>query len=533
MADRIIINGNVWTGNPAKPEAGAVALRGDRILFVGTNSEVKKAARAGAEIIDAGGALVLPGFIDSHVHFISGGFSLLGLRLRDVDSREEFVRSVADGAAGLPKGEWIRNGEWDHQMFHPVELPRKEWIDPVTPDHPVCLSRIDMHMVLANSLALKLAGIDRNTPTPHGGEIVKDPATGEPTGILKDAASDLVFRAIPPATPAQKRRAAEAALAEAAARGVASVHDVSGEEGFDVYQDLFREGRLTTRVYFYVPISTIDRVLDFNMKTGFGNEMLRFGGLKGFADGSLGSQTAYFDAPYSDDPRTAGLLASGMFPEGLMERRVQAAAAACLQTAIHAIGDRANAEILDIYERTERNGRAVPRPRIEHAQHLRPADFARFARLDVIASVQPYHLIDDGRWAEAKIGPVRAETTYAFRSFLEAGATLAFGSDWPVAPMDPVMGIYAAVTRATLDGTHPGGWIPAQKITVEEAVRAYTAGAAFAEFAEKEKGMIAAGMLADLVILDSDIFRIAPERIKEARVVRTICGGRTTFAYAS
>ncbi len=529
MADQILINGNIWTGDPAQPAAEAVALRGDRILLVGSNAEVKKAAGPGARIIDVKGALVLPGFIDSHVHFMSGGSSLLSLQLRDADSKEEFARRIAAKAAELPKGEWIQNGEWDHQMFRPVELPRKEWIDAVTPDHPVCVSRIDMHMILANSLALQLAGIDRTTPTPPGGEIVKDPVTGEPTGILKDAASDLVFRVIPPATSAQKRRAAEASLKAAAAKGVTSVHDVSGEEGFDIYQDLLRAGLLTTRIYFYVPIATIDRVLDFKLKTGFGNGVLRFGGMKGFADGSLGSQTAYFDAPFSDDPTTSGLLAAGMFPEGIMEKRIGAAASAGLQTAIHAIGDRANAMILDLYEKQAASGSVVPRPRIEHAQHLRPADFARFARLGIIASVQPYHLIDDGRWADAKIGSVRAESTYAFRSFLSAGAVLAFGSDWPVAPMDPLMGIYAAVTRATLDGKKPGGWIPAQKITVEEAVRAFTAGAAFAEFAEGEKGTLEAGKLADLVVLDTDIFRVAPERIREAKVLRTICGGKTTY----
>ncbi len=529
MADQIILNGNVWTGDPVRPTAQAVALRGDRIWLVGANAEIERAARPGAEVIDAGGALVLPGFIDSHVHFMSGGFGLLSLQLRDADSKEEFVRRIAARAADLPKGEWIQNGEWDHQLFRPVELPRKEWIDSATPDHPVCVSRIDMHMILANSLALRLAGIDRNTPTPSGGEIVKDPDTGEPTGILKDAASDLVFRVIPRPGPAARRRAAEASLKAAAAKGVTSVQDVSGEEGLDIYEALLREGRLTTRIYYYVPIATLDRVPASGLKTGSGNEWLRFGGMKGFSDGSLGSQTAYFDAPYSDDPTTAGLLAAGMFPEGIMEKRIRAAAAAGLQTAIHAIGDRANAEILDIYERAAHDGLTVPRPRIEHAQHLRPADFARFARLGVVASVQPYHLIDDGRWADAKIGPIRAESTYGFQSFLAAGATLAFGSDWPVAPMDPIMGIYAAVTRATLDGRRPGGWIPSQKISVEDAVRAFTAGAAFTEFAEGEKGTISAGKLADLVLLDTDLFQVAPERIRDARILRTICGGRTTY----
>jgi len=530
MADQIIVNGNIWTGDSSRPRAEALAIRGDRLLAVGSTVEVQKTAGPNTKTIDAGGALVLPGFIDSHVHFMNGGFALLGLQLRDADSKAEFVRRIAAHARELPKGEWIQNGDWDHQRFTPVELPRKEWIDAVTPDHPVCVNRLDGHMILANSAALRAAGLDRSTPVPPGGEIVKDPANGEPTGILKDAAMDLIYARIPPPSAIQKKRAAETAMRAAAEKGVTSVHDVSGEVGIEIYQELLREGALTTRIYYYLPIADSARTIGLSLRTGAGNATLRFAGLKGFADGSLGSLTAFFDAPYSDDPKTSGLPAAAMFPEGDMEKRIQAADKAGIQTAIHAIGDRTNAIILDIYERTiGQNGPRGRRLRIEHAQHLRPADFARFGTLGVVASVQPAHLIDDGRWAEAKIGPVRAATTYAFRSFLEARVALAFGSDWPVAPMDPILGIYAAVTRMTLDGKHPDGWVPAQKISVEDAVRAFTAGGAYAEFSENEKGTLTPGKLADLVLLNRDIFRIAPEQIREARVVATILGGRIIF----
>ena len=530
MADKILVNGRIWTADPARPWAEAAALRDGRILAVGPEADIRKTAGPATEVLDAGGGFVLPGFIDSHVHFVNGGFSAMNVELRDARSKAEFIRRIAEKAKTLPKGEWILNGEWDHQRFTPVELPRREWIDAVTPDHPVCVNRLDGHMVLANSLALKLGGVTKATAAPAGGEIVRDSATGEPTGIFKDAAMDLVMAKIPDPSPAQVRRAVEAAQALAAEKGVTSVHDVSGEAGFGVYQDLLREGRLKTRISFYVPIASAETVIRLQLKPGFGNDRLRFLGLKGFADGSLGSSTAYFFEPYLDDPRTSGLLHGQMFPEGVMEKRILAAERAGLQVAIHAIGDRANAIILDIFEKAAAEGGARDRRfRIEHAQHLRPADIARFGRLGVVASVQPYQIIDDGRWAETKIGPGRAKTTYAFRSLLEAGARPAFGSDWPVAPMDPVMGIYAAVTRRTLDEKNPDGWVPDQKIPLEEALRGFTINAAFAEFAEADKGSIAPGKLADFVVLDRDLFRIKAEEIREVRVIRTIVGGEVVF----
>ncbi len=530
MADKILINGRIWTGDTARPWAEAAAVRDGRIAAVGATADIRSLAGPATEVLDSGGGLVLPGFIDSHVHFVNGGFSAAGVQLRGARSRAELVRRIAAKAGSLPKGEWILNGEWDHQLFDPIELPRRDWIDAATPDHPVCVNRLDEHMVLANSLALKLAGVTKATPVPPGGEIVKDAATGEPTGILKDAAMDLVMSLIPDPSPAQTRRAVEAAMAAAAEKGITSVHDVSGEAGFPIYQDLLREGKLRTRISFYLPLTAAPSVLAFGLKPAFGNDRLKFMGLKGFSDGSLGSATAYFFEPYADDPRTSGLLHGQMFPEGIMERRVLAADKAGLQVALHAIGDRANALVLDIFEKTAAAGGPRDRRfRIEHAQHLRPEDAARFGRLRVIASVQPYHLIDDGRWAEKKIGAARVRMAYPYKSLLDAGATLAFGSDWPVAPMDPVMGIYAAVTRRTLDGKNPDGWGPGQKIPLEEAIKGYTSNAAFAEFAERDKGLIAPGRLADFVVLDRDLFRIPAEEILEAGVRMTIVGGEAVF----
>ena len=530
MADQIIINGDIHTQDYDLPRAEALAMSGSLILAVGSNEKIRGLARPETQIIDAAGALVLPGFIDSHVHFMKGGLSLLGLSLRNATSREQFVWRVKLAAMDVPEGDWILNGGWDQRSFRPVEWPRKEWIDPVTPDRPVCLDRFDEHMVLVNSLALRLAGITRETPDPPGGEIVRDPATGEPTGLLKDAAMDCVLSRIP-ARPKERRRwAVRAAVKAAAARGVTSVHDVSGLEGLDIYTELYWGGELGVWIYFYAPIDTIESAQRLAPLKLCASDRLRFGGLKGFVDGSLGSQTALFDEPYLDHPENRGVLAAEMFPEGLMEDRVAAADKAGLQTAIHAIGDRANGLLLDIYERViGKRGARDRRFRVEHAQHLRPADLSRFARLGVVASVQPYHLAEDGGWAEDLIGPERAQRTYAFKSLLNAGTVLAFGSDWPVAPLDPLAGIWAAVTRTTLDGRHPDGWIPEQKVSISKAVRAFTIGGAYAEFAEKDKGTLTAGKTADIVILDTDIFRGDPGRIREAKIVRTICGGETTY----
>jgi len=531
MADLALLGGSVWTGDGGRPWAEAVAVRGDRIVAVGTSKDIRRLIGRETMVIDLGKTLAVPGFIDSHTHFLDGGFALLSIRLREAKSRDDFVARIRDKAAELAKGEWILNGDWDHQQFDPPELPSRDWIDAVTPENPVCVNRHDGHMVLANSLALKLAGITARTPAPAGGEILKDPRTGEPTGILKDAAMELVTRQIPGPPFGAKLKAAEAALRLASENGVTSTHDMAyGTGNLTVYRELLDSGKLTCRIFLYVPIVEVEAFSRLSLKTPFGNDFLKIGGLKGFVDGSLGSATALFFEPYTDNPNVSGLFHPDMIPESLMEQRIRAADAAGLQVAVHAIGDRANAVLLDIFEKViTQNGPRDRRWRIEHAQHLRLEDMGRMARLGIIASVQPYHAIDDGRWAEQKIGPERCRTTYAFRSLLDKGVRLAAGSDWTVAPLDPLAGIYAAVTRRTTDGKHPEGWYPEQKISLEEALHAYTTNGAYTEFAEMSKGMIKEGFLADFVVLDRNIFEVPIEKIVEARVKTTIVGGRIVF----
>ena len=534
MADLILINGSVWTVNSAQPRAEAVALRGHTIAAVGKTQEIKKLAGTKTKVIDLKGALVLPGFIDSHTHFLEGGFSLSSIQLRDVFSRDGFVKRIEEKARGLEKGEWILHGNWDHEQFTPPELPRKEWIDAVSPENPVCVSRYDEHIALANSLALKVAGITKDTKSPEGGEIQKDPKTGEPTGILRDAAIDLVMRHAPKPSPKARLEAAESALRHAREVGVTSVHDMADESSFeaclDTYLELLKVGQLTARITLYIPISRMDLIEKLRLQVPPENGWVKVGGLKGFVDGGLGASTAYFFEPYKDDPRNFGLLAPQMFPEGIMEKRALEADSSGLQLAIHAIGDRANFIILNIFEKTAaQNGRRDRRWRVEHAQHLRPEDIGRFGGLGVIASVQPFHAIDDGRWAETKIGQERCRTTYAFKSLLDSGATLALGSDWPVAPLNPLIGIYAAVTRQTTDGKNPDGWFPEQKIPLEDAIRGFTRNGAYAEFSEEIKGSIEAGKWGDLVVLDRNILEIPPEEIQEAKVTLTIVGGKIVY----
>jgi len=530
MADLVFVNGRVWTGDAARPRAEAVAVRDGKIVAVGTTAELRALFPSGAELVDLGGSLILPGFIDSHTHFLAGGFALKSIQLRDAKSREDFIARIAAKARELGPGRWIVNGDWDHQRFTPVELPWKDWIDDATPDNPVCVNRLDGHMVLVNSLALEMAGVTKDTPAPPGGEIGKDPATGKLTGILKDTAMDLVYAKIPEPSFAEKLEAAEASLRHAAENGVTSVHEMADASSFEVFQELARRGRLTTRVHVYIPITEVDALARLKVKSPFGGPCLKLAGLKGFMDGSLGSATALFFEPYADDPKTSGLLHGQMFPAGVMEGRILEADRAGLQLAIHAIGDRANSLLLDMYEKAVAvNGPRDRRWRVEHAQHLRPGDIPRFGKLGLVAAVQPYHLIDDGRWAELKIGPERVRTTYPFESLRRTGAVLVFGSDWTVAPLSPILGIYAAVTRRTLDGKNPGGWVPDEKVSVEEAIRAYTVNGAWAEFAEGTKGTIEAGKLADLIVLDRDILAVPPEEIVRARVRMTVFAGRIIY----
>jgi len=529
-ADLVILHGKVWTVDKAHPQAEAVAVIGSRIVAVGSDAEIRSWAGPGTNTIDAQGKSVLPGFNDAHVHFTSGGSEVSGVKLRDAATPKVFASRIAEHARKLSKGEWMTGGTWDHELWGGTPLPSHDWVDAATPENPVFVTRYDGHMAMANALAMKLAGVTRATKDPPGGTVVRD-AQGNPTGLMKDAAMGLITRAIPAETEEQLLRDARAGMNEARRNGVTTIQDISSAADVRVYQVLEKRGELTLRVYCIAPLPQWEAPARTGIRAGFGDEWIHLGALKGFADGSLGSTTALFDQPYSDAPGTSGLPNAMMLPEGNMLKMALGADKAGLQLAVHAIGDKANATMLDVYEQVEKQNGARPdrRWRIEHAQHLRPADFERFAKLGVIASVQPYHAIDDGRWAEKRIGHERCKTTYAFKTLLDHGVRLAFGSDWTVAPLSPLLGIYAAVTRATLDGKNPGGWFPEQKLTVAEAVEAFTMGSAYAEFRETEKGSLTVGKFADIVILDADLFAVAPEKIKDAVVSHTIVGGKVVY----
>ena len=528
-ADLILQSGRIWTGDETRPEAQALAVRGGRIVAVGRNAEMALFHGPSTVVIDAKGRRVLPGLIDAHTHMSMGGFNLLAVDLRYAKDETEFTRKLAEFARSRPAGVWLTDGTWDHEQWRPARLPTKALLDPATGDRPACLSRTDGHMMVCNSLALKLAGITRETPDPPGGVIVRD-ASGEPAGVLKDAAMDAVWKVRPARTRAELEQALRTALQHAARFGVTSVQDLSGLDDLTVYESLREKGELTARVSFRPSLTIWEQARDRKAKLRE-DEWLRLGGVKGFVDGALGSSTAVFFEPYTQDPSTRGVYAAEAIPLSQMEERIAAADAAGMPVEVHAIGDRANAEILDIFERVaKKNGPRDRRFRVEHAQHLRPQEIRRFAALGVIPSMQPYHAIDDGRWAEKRIGRERCRGTYAFRSLLDAKARLAFGSDWDVAPISPLQGVYAAVTRRTLDEKNPRGWIPEQKITVAEALRAYTANAAYAAFEEKEKGSLAVGKLADFVILARDPFAVAPEEIGRIDVERTVVGGKTVYS---
>lgn len=525
-ASLVVTGARVWTGDSDNPWAEAIASRGETILAVGRADDVEALIGDDTVVIRSQGGMLVPGFIDAHVHFLTGGMTLASVRLRDARTREEFTARIGQFAATIEPGEWIQGGSWDHENWG-GELPRRDWIDAVTPANPVWVTRLDLHMGLANSIALDLAGINSATPDVEGGTIVRD-RNGNPTGILKDNAMSLMQAAIPPPGDAQLDRAVEAASRHVASNGVTTVHDMDGWHSLAACRRARSGGRLLTRIYSVVPLADWSRLRDEVSEGGRGDDWIRIGGLKGFMDGSLGSHTAAFFEPFNDTPGDRGFLINDVDD---IESWVAGADNARLHVMVHAIGDRAIRSLLDIYSDV---AQAHPdrdrRFRIEHAQHVHPDDIARFASQDVIASMQPYHAIDDGRWAEKVIGHERSRTTYAFRSLIDSGAHVAFGSDWTVAPAAPIEGIYAAVTRRTLDDAHPDGWIPEQKITVEEALSAYTSEAAYASFEEESKGMLRPGMLADFVLLDRVLTEIPSPDILKTRVLKTIVGGRVVYS---
>jgi predicted amidohydrolase YtcJ len=530
-ADLILTGGIVWAGGAAgSVPAEGVAVRDGRIVAVGTTERVRRYLGPRTREIDLAGRLAVPGLIDDHTHFSTGGFQLGSINLRDAHTTADFVRRIAVWSRDLTPGRWITGGDWDHEAWAGAALPRREWIDSVTGDHPVAVNRLDGHMILANTKALELAGITRVTPDPPGGTIVRDPRNGRPTGILKDEAMALVTSHIPPPTEAERDEAFRRAQAHALARGVTMIQDMGSWEDLATWRRARDAGELRLRIYALVPLDTWERLRDLVGRDGRGGDHLRWGGLKGFVDGSLGSTTAWFYEPYSDAPGTSGLVVTDT---AKLRQWIRDADGAGLQVAMHAIGDHANDWMLETFAWVvEQNGARDRRFRIEHAQHLTSAAIPRFAELGVLPSMQPYHAIDDGRWAEKRIGAERARTTYAFRSLLDAGAGLMFGSDWTVAPIDPLLGIYAAVTRRTIDDAHPGGWVPAQKITVEEALRAYTSANARGSFRERDLGTLEEGKLADIVVLSENILTGNPVRIPDVRVDYTIIGGDIVYTRA-
>jgi predicted amidohydrolase YtcJ len=535
--DLILTNGKIWTGHNSPAEVEALAISGSTVAATGTSSEILRRRSSATEVIDLKGRRVTPGFNDAHLHFYLGGRSLSSVQLRDARDDGEFRRRIESFAASRPEGDWILGGSWDPEGWPSGKLPSCDLIDAVTPRHPVFVTRLDGHTALANSLAMRLAGIDRNTPDVPGGVILRD-AAGNPTGIFLDAAKALIERAVPAPSHEQIIEAVRAAQKHVAKHGVTSVQDMGligtyelWPEVLRVYHCLLRRGELQTRISAHHPLAKWRDVLELRAAGSADPRKLRIAALKGFADGSLGSATAWFFDPYTDVPETCGIRSDEMQDPEQMYRNIRGADESGVPVAIHAIGDRANRAILDLFERLRRElGPRDRRPRIEHAQHLHPADIPRFAELGVIASMQPYHAIDDARWAERRIGPERARTAYAFRSVLDAGAVLAFGSDWFVEPIEPILGIYAAATRESVDGQYEGAWTPEQRISVAEAVRAYTMGSAYASFEENMKGSLEPGKLADAVVLSDDIFSCNPADIRYAKVDMTIFDGRPIYA---
>jgi hypothetical protein len=527
-AEVLLVNGRVRTMEPAQLVAGAVLVRGGRIAYVGDAVEARRRAGVGARVVDLGGRPLLPGFIDNHTHFVWGGHHLLGINLRGCRTDQEFRATIGAYVARHPDG-WVTGGMWDHEAWPGKQLPGRHLIDDVSTSTPVFVQRLDGHMGLANSLALRLAGITSATPDPDGGVIVRDQATGAPTGILKDMAMNILQAVIPKPSHSRNEEAVLQAMAEARRRGITSIHDVTMPEDLEVFRGLEREGKLTVRIYTRLPLAGFRELVDMGIHAGSGSPFLKLGSLKAFSDGSLGSTSAWFFDPYVNEPSSSGLAMDGVL-SGELRRQALEADRHGLQLSIHAIGDKANDYVLTLFEEIEAaNPRWERRFRIEHAQHVRPEDVSRFRKLNVIVSAQPYHAIDDGVWAESRIGQRRLRTTYAFRTFHEAGVHLCFGSDWTVAPLDAIAGIYAAVTRRTLDGRNPDGWIPEQKLTLEETLRCYTIENAFAAFEEGEKGSIAQGKAADLTVLSADLFAVDPKDIRSVDVDLTMVDGEVVY----
>ncbi|MBN2092804.1 amidohydrolase [candidate division KSB1 bacterium] len=525
--DLLLINGKIWTVSPSMPWAEAVAIHGNQIVLVGKTAELKKYTGSSTQIIDLQGKFVIPGFNDAHVHFRNGGASLLGIKLREAKNENEFTERIREKAQTLSPGAWITGGEWDHEAWPSQKLPTKELIDAVTPETPVLVDRLDGHVALANNLALRMAGVNKNTRDPQGGKIDRNPLTGEPTGILWDEAIGLVGRIIPATRKTEIQQQLGAALQHAMELGVTSIQDNSFATDLTIYQELMAAGKLTVRVNAWRAWELAKNYENIGIQAMFGNSMIQLGTMKVFSDGSMGAGSALFFAPYADEPSTSGIP---IYPEAELYQLIEKVDEMGLQVATHAIGDKANHWVLNAYEKAMlKSGRKNARHRIEHAQVVTDSDLPRFAQQGVIASIQPSHCIDDMRWAEKRIGKERCTDAYRFKSLVDAGAKLAFGTDWPVEPLNPMLGLYAAVTREYPEGGPTGGWQPSEKLSMEQAIEFYTLGSAYAEFSENKKGTIEPGKLADITVLSNNLFEIPPQKILETQVLMTIFDGKVVY----
>jgi predicted amidohydrolase YtcJ len=527
IPDVVLINGVIYTGDTAQPRVAALAVKGERIMATGSTQQIRALAGEGTRVIDLQGRFAMPGFNDAHIHMANGGQARLAVELNGAATLEEFQQRIRARLGEFRPGEWITGRGWDHTLWPGKQFPTAKDLDAVSTQHPMIFNRVDGHVAIANSLALQMAGVTRNTQDPPGGEIERD-KDGNPTGLLKENAMGMVRRQVPDLTPAQRRRAIELALEEAAQHGVTSVQDNSGWQDFQVYEALKKEGKLTVRVTEWLPFTApLGQLEQMRQRGGTTDPWLKTGALKGVVDGTLGSRTAAMLEPFADDASTRGIL---RIPEEELKKLAIERDKAGFQIALHAIGDAANRAALDaIAAARAANGARDARHRIEHAQVVAPSDFARFKELGVIASMQPCHETTDMRWAQDRLGPERAKGAYAWRSMQKAGVRLAFGTDYPVEPIDPMIGLYACVTRERPEGGPPGGWIPQEKISMGDCIDAYTAGSAYAEFEEANKGQLVPGKFADIVVLSADVTRIAPRQILQTKAVITIVGGRVVY----
>jgi predicted amidohydrolase YtcJ len=553
--DLILLNGDIYTGDPSRPRVQALAARGEVIVAAGSNDEIARLKNSKTRVIDLRGQFAMPGFNDAHVHLVSAGFAKLTVNLEGAKSLEEMQARIRARLSNFKPNEWIRGRGWDHTLWPEKRFPTRADLDIISRDHPMFFSRVDGHVAVANSRALELAGITRATPDPQGGKFIRDPATGEPNGMLEeDSAMSRVAALIPPFSQDQRRRAIELALAEASSYGVTSIQDNSEEYPFrlyeefrdgrssagksapsppalvdlPIYQSLREEGKLPLRITEWLPFNApLAALEDYRRAYGTTDPWIKTGTLKEFLDGSLGSRTAAMLAPYSDEPSSSGILR--VDPEQLKQMAI-ARDAAGFQIAFHAIGDRANRLALATFAAvSEANAPRDRRDRVEHAQNIAPSDIPRFAKLSVIASMQPCHLLDDERWAESRLGSERIKGGYAWNTLEKSGAHLAFGTDYPVESVNPLRGLYACATRELPEGGPTGGWQPQEKLPIETCIREYTQGAAYAEFEENRKGKLVPGMFADIVVFPKDITRLPARELINAKVEMTITGGKIVY----